>query len=715
MLSHKTDYLDDARKHQMGDIAAQIKSIRAEIQAGNVRSQAVQNIEQQNSSLNQAQGASPPKYQPSEKLIAIANYPSNDHENAQDLDNYVNQLSGYTVSASDVVAGGRILASLHFPEMKFRKRAIQEAHANTFRWIFDPQPTESLGNPIKGRFVRWLKSADGCFWVSGKAGSGKSTLMKYLSSHELTRRYIREWTGTASLVTASFFFWNSGSLMQKSLQGLLQSLLHTVLSACPQAMFTACPSRRLAYLQDEPWTVAELLETITRITTLVQLTHKFCLFVDGLDEYDGYHRDVNDVLKGFSEHPNIKIILSSRPWNVFEDTFGQDDASKIYLHELTSQDISLYIREKLQAHPNFSTSMKQNLGYDDLVRDTREKSQGIFLWLVLAVRSLCEGLDNADDIATLRARLDVIPTELNEFFLKIIDSVHPVYRESLAEMFLMTLYAGRALPLMFYVALEEIKMIDHFKPFRSSEIKIIILNMKRRINGKSKGLMELAITNDASIFWFYNVDFLHRTLRDYLRTDAMTDYLRRNIRPGFYVEQALSQGHLGLLRIQPGYPEVDSRNDAIFSEIFIHAQTHQDKTQQTDDFLMGSFQKFLQEQPGPPCVKRFKSRKPTDKSTLVEFAVRRRFHHSGSDEQKQQPAEVAHGTPLKSTDKNSSYDEGAPDKKHLSAATTVGTNQGSNANDQQAQEDHSALPRPKERRARIKQIFSAKRIFTKVT
>ena len=41
-------------------------------------------------------------------------------------------------------------------------------------------------------FVDWLKQEDGLYWVSGKPGSGKSTLMKFLSAHDTTLKHLEE-------------------------------------------------------------------------------------------------------------------------------------------------------------------------------------------------------------------------------------------------------------------------------------------------------------------------------------------------------------------------------------------------------------------------------------------------------------------------------------------------------------------------------------------
>lgn len=52
---------------------------------------------------------------------------------------------------------------------------------------------------------------------------------------------------------------------------------------------------------------------------------RICLFIDGLDEYegdsDGTYVDIVALFSEIATSPNIKICLSSRPWLAFEDSF----------------------------------------------------------------------------------------------------------------------------------------------------------------------------------------------------------------------------------------------------------------------------------------------------------------------------------------------------------------------------------------------------------
>jgi hypothetical protein len=67
----------------------------------------------------------------------------------------------------------QVLDLRFFRQITDRFEGIAEAHQQTFEWIYR--------NPISSHkpwdnFNQWLRSGTGCYWISGKAGSGKSTL-----------------------------------------------------------------------------------------------------------------------------------------------------------------------------------------------------------------------------------------------------------------------------------------------------------------------------------------------------------------------------------------------------------------------------------------------------------------------------------------------------------------------------------------------------------
>ena len=123
------------------------------------------------------------------------------------------------------------LASLHFPEINSRKEGIDDAYKETFQWIFDPSD-EAL-RPWSN-FMRWLAKDSGFYWINGKAGSGKSTLMNYIQDDSRTMEALQTWAGSSTLIVPVFFFCAAGTTLQKSICGLLRSLIYQILKRDPQ-------------------------------------------------------------------------------------------------------------------------------------------------------------------------------------------------------------------------------------------------------------------------------------------------------------------------------------------------------------------------------------------------------------------------------------------------------------------------------------------------
>ncbi len=88
--------------------------------------------------------------------------------------------------------------------------------------------------PLWDDFSVWLKSGEGLYWINGKAGSGKSTLMNYICQDGRRLEYLKEWSLNRQLLTPSYFFWAAGSRQQKSIDGLLRSLIYQMLTKYPE-------------------------------------------------------------------------------------------------------------------------------------------------------------------------------------------------------------------------------------------------------------------------------------------------------------------------------------------------------------------------------------------------------------------------------------------------------------------------------------------------
>lgn len=266
-----------------------------------------------------------------------------------------------------------ILQSLHFSQLQERYSEICTAHNEMFEWVFDPTSPVNLAS--------WLKSDDGLYWIERKPGSGKSTLMKFLLRDPRTHAQLKNWAGKDRLIVANHFSWNAGSPLQKSQPGLLRTLLFQILIMFPNLIPRACPDQWNAP-GIEPlhmWDQDRLFQVFVRISSFPNIPIKACIFVDGLDEYDGDQQDLVDLLLCMVKSKHFKICAASRPHVEFVDAFG-DQTWKLRLQDLTANDIVLYIKDRLEENGKFLILRNQNQeAAETFVKEIRTKAQGVFL------------------------------------------------------------------------------------------------------------------------------------------------------------------------------------------------------------------------------------------------------------------------------------------------------------------------------------------------
>lgn len=445
----------------------------------------------------------------------------------------------------------RILESLRFQSMKARHSRIVEAHAKTFEWTF------------KTSFIEWLESHSGIYWVRGKAGSGKSTLMKFLWGHERTIQGLQAWAGQKKLVIDSYFFWNPGTEMQKSQEGLLQSLLYGILRQCPAMIPILCPSRWKTdphQVHDDSWTRSELWSAFLQLKKHSIESTRFCFFIDGLDEYEGDHAEIVTIMEDLAALSDIKICLSSRPWNVFEDAFGKNMEQKLSLHEHTKEDIKLYIQNNLEEDDRFAKLITEDDRYQELVTDIMNKAQGVFLWVFLVVRSLLRGLTNSDTILDLEKRLTMLPIDLEKYFRHMLDSTEDVYHEQAAQIFQICLAAVEPPSLMTLSYFEEenpdyaFRMTIH--PLDKTYVLRRCRQLQKRVKARCNDLLEITYEKSSDAILSYKVDFLHRTVRDFLQTKDMQMLLEGRISKIFDADDYLCKAYLAQLKCLPHAPSI---------------------------------------------------------------------------------------------------------------------------------------------------------------
>ncbi|KAH0536518.1 hypothetical protein FGG08_006614 [Glutinoglossum americanum] len=465
-----------------------------------------------------------------------------------------------------------VLRSLAFDTMHWRFDHVDEAHFKTFRWIFDESQAKSSDHPNRVSFVNWLADGTEIFHISGKLGSGKSTLMKFLCEHDRTTQLLNEWAGKEkTLIVARFFFWRAGEKDQRSLTGLLRSLLHDTLEQCPHLIPSVLPqtwqkimsldwrAQRKLHLSKKE--IRDAFERLVRNRQLYQ-NRRFCFFIDGLDEYEETcqedYQDMVDLLFSWTKAApaDIKLCVSSREYDVFRNAFSDD--RRLRLQELTSKDIRSFIQERLKS---FEIPEVNGVNKESLVKEIIDRADGIFLWVALVLKSLREGIQYDNRPSVLLQKIKDMPQGMEPLFQHLLDSIHPSDRKASYQMFAVVLklkeFDCPEISLFRYSFLEDYERDANFAmdaDFRTldegkAEIASRVKSAQGRLNGQYKGLLEIR-SDDVKWrrhFCPQSVTFTHRSVYDFVsRRDIqkiMTDHCKK-----FDILEAICQTFLAELK-----------------------------------------------------------------------------------------------------------------------------------------------------------------------
>ena len=332
------------------------------------------------------------------------------------------------------------LESLHYPEINRRQDTVTEAHQKTFQWVYDTDGFEKSAREWQS-IAEWLENGDGVYWINGKAGSGKSTLMNYLSHHERTLRLLRVWSGTKKVLNPTYFFWSVGTALEKSVEGLLRSLLYQIFREVPSLISVSCEHESaLVYGEECPddfgpiatWTVRKLRTTFQTVIRQTETMYRICIFIDGLDEIDGDPDAAIGELTSMTSF-GVKVCLSSRPERSFNDAF--DSCAKLRLQDLTERDIREYAADRLEPWLRAEAEVEVS----KMLNDIAQKAQGVFLWVDLVVKALIKGLKNDDSLEQLQMRVESTPSDIEGVYAKMLGKIDIAHHKEAARVFQMAL------------------------------------------------------------------------------------------------------------------------------------------------------------------------------------------------------------------------------------------------------------------------------------
>ena len=412
------------------------------------------------------------------------------------------------------------LASLAFSDMLYRKSDILLPLQDTCHWIFEDKVYIQWASTATTR----LETEDGSdavdetadakedgsdlLLISGKPGSGKSTLMKNLFTQHTERQ--RSMDGCC----LSFFFNARGSGLEKSSLGFYRSLLFQLLRSDSKILRILLPalrekeavngSREFGWRQSE---VAEQFHKLLRDERVQNVT----IFIDGMDEcedYDAGHDIVTSLERSLEisrkRATNLRVCISSRPYRKIVPKC----ALEIQVEARNSQDIMLYVDRELFLH---------NCEGHEIKATMTSKASGVFLWVSLVIKRLRTAWDKGCLTVQVKRILDELPPKLEDLYLHITKSITEEQLNTSSRIAQLVLYSKDSLSandlhsiLALTDELSERSLLDISSAAPTNTHRIE--RFRAFLTEITGGLFEISTASSTNI-----VQVIHETARDFLR------------------------------------------------------------------------------------------------------------------------------------------------------------------------------------------------------
>ncbi|KAK6514665.1 hypothetical protein TWF281_004862 [Arthrobotrys megalospora] len=463
----------------------------------------------------------------------------------------------------------RVLRQLYFSSMFSREDSIREPDSGTFKWIldkdyrfedyadqdwfvessgvekfssdrweFEKQIRESRSSQVQARdaLLSWLSTENGIFHISGKPGSGKSTLMKFIAGHSRTETELKKWAERKQLVYVQFFAWKSGDEMQQSIYGLYRSILFTVLSKYPELIQLIFPEAIEEFLRlpyeahiDEPYfrppRLHSGLQKLAQSCSTKDMS--LCLLIDGLDEFKNdiaqnqTHKALVKELCSWAQIGNVKLLVSSRPEPAFTEIVPRK--LQIHLHGLTKYDIMIMAKGIFDKPDIFKL-----IGYNciKLICRIANEASGVFIWVLLVITALRNMAAAGEDTGALHKFLDR-GLSLDGLYKELFDSIDPAHRDRINKMLFIVLRSEGECPSCAMMWVDEILdnkcLTPRTSPLAttSAEGSNAELDRKCRLAdfwlAETKGLLELTPAGTSWTSQGSRVGFFHRTAYEFFK------------------------------------------------------------------------------------------------------------------------------------------------------------------------------------------------------
>jgi hypothetical protein len=447
-----------------------------------------------------------------------------------------------------------------FHEIKDREEAIPQPYTDTYSWVFERTPAERGGISLWSSFPTWLEAkTESPFWITGKPGSGKSTLMKYILHDKRLGPHLRVWAGNFPLKITSFFAWIAGSDLQNSTRGLIRTVLYQCLQSSKELTAVVAP-RRWALCSTlsncnrlPPWEDWELHESFNLLLLHIVKYKRVAIFIDGLDEFKIMPTEILAVILELCRRDGFKVCVASRQWVEFNDKL--DGYPMLRMQDLTRDDTLLFVQGSLRDNRGFN-ELRQifRAEVDSLVLEVVNKCNGVFLWAHLVIRNLLQAFSEGDGLPKLRETLQSLPGDLDKLYLTIWEQSGDRQSEFAQFVALKRAAEGSLYFLNFWLTDQANSQEVDMSNLTTALLNAIRSQVVRRLDKCTRGILELSRSD--------NVDYLHRTTLDWLARDDIWAKIRLYLSPDF--DANLSLLHSEALMCRRPWDRMDLSDQRVY-------------------------------------------------------------------------------------------------------------------------------------------------------
>ena len=245
-----------------------------------------------------------------------------------------------------------------------------------------------------------------------------------------------------------------------------------------------------------------------------RLPENLCLFVDGLDEYQGTLADLLGYLKKLPYTVRgskiLKICLASRPEPVI--AWALESQPGLSLHDHNYEGIERYVSAAIG---NLQLSSLEESRLLDLTLILASKADGIFLWARFAFIELIRSRAAGQTLGELRHGLGAVPSSMDETYFNICKRIRTQDRRDARLLFQLVCCATHS-PTIRQVKEAYAIAIDRFQSSEMENPGGSIEDFRKCIRAKTGGLLE-DIPDPKNRGQQYNtVKSIHRSVNSFL-------------------------------------------------------------------------------------------------------------------------------------------------------------------------------------------------------